>query len=87
MEDMIAVLKPVAGAIDIFLKNNSSLVECVFARKKLEMKVNEAPNNKNILSLCKARYEQFITDAHFDALFLSPSILVFSSKKDRRAKN
>ncbi|GBN39480.1 hypothetical protein AVEN_243334-1 [Araneus ventricosus] len=48
VEDTIGNLKPVAEAIDIVQKNNCSLVECVFAWKKLETTLNEA-SNKNIL--------------------------------------
>ena len=83
---MITVLKPVAEAIDIVQKNNCSLAECVFAWKKLELKLNEAPNNKITLSLYKARYEQVITGAHFAAFILSPSILVFNSQQDKEQK-
>ncbi|GBM89906.1 hypothetical protein AVEN_84292-1 [Araneus ventricosus] len=71
VEDMIGNLKTVAEAIDIIVrKSNCSLAECVFAWKKLELKLNEASNNKNILPLYKARYEQVITDEHYAAFIL-----------------
>lgn len=83
VEDMIKNLKPVAEAIDNMQKNNCSLAECVFTWKKLELKLNEASNNKDILSLYKARYEQAMTDAHFASFILSPSMLTFNSNQKK----
>ena len=46
--------------------------------------LKKTQSNKNTLSLCKTRYEQVITDAHFADFILSPSILVFNFKQDKK---
>ena len=48
--------------------------------------INESWHNKNFWSLCKARYKQVITDAHFAAFILNPSIFVFNSNQEKKKK-
>lgn len=86
VEDMIAILKPIATAIDVVQKNNCSLSECVFAWKKLELELTKASNNKNISSSYKKRYEQSLTDAHFAAFILSPTVIISNSSNHDEEK-
>lgn len=87
-EDMIAILKPIATALDHVQSNKCSISDAVVYWKILKSELDKILNKKQMALFLK-RYEQALTPAHFLAFLLNlqlktkyPEIVVTSNEKE-----